>query len=329
MQGVGALTPCSEPVSLLALPAGEAGGGGGASGGGGGGSGAVRVYNTLPKEGGAEVICEIPAHKSPLVRGPGGGRGRSWLGGGGTLQVECAVEGLHCLQAKAVRQERGIAWASSSASAYLIPARAAARPQGLLAWSADGTLLASASQKGTVVRVHAFPSAHTTHVLRRGTSAASICAMAFGPPPGGGSSTVGSTMGSTARPQLLCVASDHGTIHVFRLLPPPARQALCRMHSAREKEEMGAKEELVSLWGFNLSAAPKPVPPSCAPSQAPRRRCRRKPASGSDAHECGAGAGVFSLGFFMLSICPAFCHDTFVMHPCFALNRSWCRCGRC
>jgi autophagy-related protein 18 len=38
--------------------------------------------------------------------------------------------------------------------------------QGLLSWNHDGSLLASASQKGTVVRVHAMPSAATTHSLR-------------------------------------------------------------------------------------------------------------------------------------------------------------------
>ncbi|GAB4815888.1 hypothetical protein N2152v2_002934, partial [Parachlorella kessleri] len=36
---------------------------------------------------------------------------------------------------------------------------------GLLSWNQDGSLLASASQKGTVVRVHAMPSAATTHSL--------------------------------------------------------------------------------------------------------------------------------------------------------------------
>lgn len=42
----------------------------------------------------------------------------------------------------------------------------ALRLQGLLSWKADGSLLASASQKGTVVRVHAMPSAATVHCLR-------------------------------------------------------------------------------------------------------------------------------------------------------------------
>ncbi|KXZ46981.1 hypothetical protein GPECTOR_39g475 [Gonium pectorale] len=72
-----------------------------------------------------------------------------------------------------------------------------------LAWNRDGSLLATASAKGTVIRVHRMPSAAKSHSFRRGAMSASIQSMAFGPP--------------SASAQLLLAASSHGTVHVFRL----------------------------------------------------------------------------------------------------------------
>lgn len=72
-----------------------------------------------------------------------------------------------------------------------------------MAWSGDGGLLATASAKGTVIRVHRLPSAARAHSFRRGTLSAAINSMAFSPP--------------GAPLQLLAAASSHGTVHVFRL----------------------------------------------------------------------------------------------------------------
>ena len=194
---MGALTACSDPVSLLALPAGAT-------------AGALRVYDTL-RGGGAEVMCEIPAHKSALV---GGGslarRGVRLAGAGGWegdgsarirtvdqapflfrwrrvgtqvvpfrhVSALAPVPGVEAARRACLRLLVGLGTSprTSSKPNHLV-ARLPARPQGLLSWSPDGALLASASQKGTVVRVHAMPSASTTHTLRRGTTPATICAM--------------------------------------------------------------------------------------------------------------------------------------------------------
>ena len=51
MQGICALTICSEPC-LLALPSS-------------GGEGTLRIYNLLAA--GGNVLCELAAHKSPVV----------------------------------------------------------------------------------------------------------------------------------------------------------------------------------------------------------------------------------------------------------------------
>lgn len=76
-------------------------------------------------------------------------------------------------------------------------------PLAVLAWSPDGQLLASASSKGTVVRVHRLPCAAKAFTFRRGTYPAAIHSLAFSP--------------EAVQPMLLAAASSHGTVHVFRL----------------------------------------------------------------------------------------------------------------
>ena len=74
-----------------------------------------------------------------------------------------------------------------------------------MAFCGDGTRLATASERGTVVRVHALPAAGESdrRTFRRGVSSAVVRQLAFGAAPGGG----------------LCLAasSEKGTVHVFEL----------------------------------------------------------------------------------------------------------------
>lgn len=76
----------------------------------------------------------------------------------------------------------------------------------VMAWNHNGSLLATASLKGTVIRVHQLPAAGTVFTLRRGSYTAVIHSMAFSP---GGYD-----------PELLCVSSSHGTVHIFKLAAP-------------------------------------------------------------------------------------------------------------
>lgn len=192
-RGLAALTVCSDPACLLALPA---------------EGGAVRVYDAARSGGGGgvDVLCELEAHRSPVS---------------------------------------------------------------VMAWDEEGVLLATASKKGTVVRVHGVSAGGPTHAaarpslmlaarpqavvlglrqegpnegchpamarrlplarqpaccpstlgcaqvrrssedkaleFRRGSTAANITCLAFSP--------------SAVQPRLLCAASDHGTIHIFKLHP--------------------------------------------------------------------------------------------------------------
>lgn len=66
----------------------------------------------------------------------------------------------------------------------------------------EGTLLATASEKGTVIRVFEIPSARKLYQFRRGSMPARIHCMSF-----------------NATSTLLCVSSATETIHIFRLSP--------------------------------------------------------------------------------------------------------------
>ncbi|VDK38214.1 unnamed protein product, partial [Taenia asiatica] len=75
-----------------------------------------------------------------------------------------------------------------------------------LTMSADGEQLATASQRGTLVRIFDTRSCDLLHELRRGSNAAFITCIAF-------------DHATTSTKRRLAVASDHGTLHIFFLDP--------------------------------------------------------------------------------------------------------------
>ncbi|KAJ1909364.1 autophagy protein [Tieghemiomyces parasiticus] len=74
------------------------------------------------------------------------------------------------------------------------------RPVACLAISPDSTLIATASDKGTVIRVFSLPDGKKVHQFRRGSYPARIYSISF-----------------NATGTLLCVSSDTETVHIFRL----------------------------------------------------------------------------------------------------------------
>ncbi|KAF2423611.1 WD40 repeat-like protein [Tothia fuscella] len=74
---------------------------------------------------------------------------------------------------------------------------------GCLALNNDATMLATASEKGTVIRIFSVPEGSTLFKFRRGTTVAMIYSMSF-----------------NATSTLLCVSSATETVHIFRLLNP-------------------------------------------------------------------------------------------------------------
>lgn len=79
-----------------------------------------------------------------------------------------------------------------------------------LALSPGGDRLATASQRGTVIRVFQLPGGEPLFEFRRGSSQSRISSMSFSP---------------DAR--FLSVSSDHQTVHIFKLelAPPPSQPA--------------------------------------------------------------------------------------------------------
>jgi autophagy-related protein 18 len=73
-------------------------------------------------------------------------------------------------------------------------------PISFLALNSSGTMLATASEKGTVIRVWSVPGAEKLYQLRRGTREARIHSIAF-----------------NAVSTLLAVSSAHDTVHIFKL----------------------------------------------------------------------------------------------------------------
>eukprot|EP00736_Rhodelphis_marinus_P012942 Rmarinus@m.16444 len=71
-----------------------------------------------------------------------------------------------------------------------------------LCFNFEGTLLGSTSERGTVVRVFSVPQARRVQALRRGSTTAAIHSMSF-----------------NLSSSLLCVSSNTGTCHVFKIDP--------------------------------------------------------------------------------------------------------------
>ncbi|KAF7790594.1 hypothetical protein EIP86_001550 [Pleurotus ostreatoroseus] len=78
-------------------------------------------------------------------------------------------------------------------------------PISFLSINSTGTMLATASEKGTVIRVWSLPGAEKLYQFRRGTREAKIYSISF-------------NLVST----LLAVSSAHDTVHIFKLGPQKA-----------------------------------------------------------------------------------------------------------
>lgn len=81
-------------------------------------------------------------------------------------------------------------------------------PIACLSLNSTGTMLATASDKGTVVRVFSVPDAKKLWQFRRGSSSARIWSINF-----------------NLSSSLLSVSSDSSTIHIYKLAMPSGRSA--------------------------------------------------------------------------------------------------------
>lgn len=113
-------------------------------------------------------------------------------------------------------------------------------PIACLALNSTGTLLATASDKGTVVRVFSVPDAKKLWQFRRGSSSARIWSINF-------------NLAST----LLAVSSDSSTIHIYKLASGTGRPGTQRTMSSVSEEPMSP--------GMERSPTPSDAGPSSPP----------------------------------------------------------------
>lgn len=94
-------------------------------------------------------------------------------------------------------------------------------PISCLSLNSTGTMLATASDKGTVIRVFSIPSAQKLFQFRRGSYQSQIYSIAF-----------------NAVSSLLAVSSATETVHIFKLTPPTA--------NAKDGGSQGARQAIAS-----------------------------------------------------------------------------------
>ena len=75
--------------------------------------------------------------------------------------------------------------------------------QSIVALNDESSMMATASEKGTLIHVFSIPDGERLFTLRRGTIQASILSIAFTP--------------EECNPRLLAAVGSHGTVHVFKL----------------------------------------------------------------------------------------------------------------
>lgn len=96
-------------------------------------------------------------------------------------------------------------------------------PVAFVALNSTGTMLATASDKGTVIRVFGVPNGDRLHEFRRGSYPAKIYSISF-----------------NAASTLLCVSSDTETVHIFKLVGPAPKN---KRGSSGNGPDWGAEEQ--------------------------------------------------------------------------------------
>ncbi|KAG6849000.1 hypothetical protein H0H93_012085 [Arthromyces matolae] len=107
-------------------------------------------------------------------------------------------------------------------------------PISFLSINSTGTLLATASDKGTVIRVWSIPGAEKLYQFRRGTREARIYSISF-------------NLVST----LLAVSSAHDTVHIFKLGPQKGGSKSTAPQPSSPPESVDSKDSVKSTEEVN------------------------------------------------------------------------------
>ncbi|KAJ4368303.1 autophagy protein [Neocucurbitaria cava] len=116
-------------------------------------------------------------------------------------------------------------------------------PLSCIALNNDGTLLATASEKGTIIRVFSIPDAQKLYQFRRGSIPARIYSMSF-----------------NTTSTLLSVSSATETVHIFRLGAPNTSRSNSvssgpnkPLSESRERSSSRASEENIDEFGASTA----------------------------------------------------------------------------
>ena len=109
-----------------------------------------------------------------------------------------------------------------------------------LGLSADGALLATASEKGTLIRVFDTHTGSLLHEFRRGSDRARVYSLAFSP-----------------KKDLLGVTSDKGTVHIFKVLNTPTASSNSASGSPMPTRGDGRATSSSPTAGFVKKVLPK------------------------------------------------------------------------
>jgi autophagy-related protein 18 len=115
-------------------------------------------------------------------------------------------------------------------------------PLSHIAINNDGTLMATSSEKGTVIRVFSIPDGKKLYQFRRGSMPARIYSMSF-----------------NATSTLLCVSSATETVHIFKLAPPASPPNGNRVHRAYSSPPASPQE--AAPFGRDRSESPSHYDP--------------------------------------------------------------------
>jgi autophagy-related protein 18 len=104
----------------------------------------------------------------------------------------------------------------------------------------DGTLMATSSEKGTVIRVFSIPDGRKLYQFRRGSMPARIYSMSF-----------------NATSTLLCVSSATETVHIFKLAPPSSANTSSTADPLRARPLSPTSPRKTSFFSDRSSSPPE------------------------------------------------------------------------
>jgi len=139
-------------------------------------------------------------HKSQAICALSSSSDNSYLAYPSTVPSPAASSGTSASTSTAHSQSGDVLIFSTATKTVANVIQAHKAPISFLAINSTGTMLATASEKGTVIRVWSLPNAEKLYQLRRGSREARIYSITF---------NVMST--------LLAVSSAHDTVHIFKL----------------------------------------------------------------------------------------------------------------